>query len=95
MVVLLLITFIAWSLGIEWLFFGMLILFVLTSGSVAVSAVTLAGVGLMYFLGLSEYWFIIMLVIVGVMLLVQGKKKDSGQQEYYSPELMKLLGGGE
>jgi hypothetical protein len=94
MVVLLLITFIAWSLNITWLFFGMLILFILTSGSVTISAVTLVGVGLMYFLELSQYWFILMFIIVGLMLMLQGRKKDSGQQEMYSPELMELLGGG-
>lgn len=95
MVVLLLITFIAWSLNITWLFVGLLILFILTSGSVAVSAVTLVGVGILYILKLEQYWFVLMFIIIGLVLLLEGRKKKPTSEEYYSPELMQLLGGVE
>ena len=95
MVVLLLITFIAWSLGINWLFLGMLILFILTCGSVAIAVVTLLGVGALYVLGMRDYWFVLLFVIVGFMLLLESRKKQPKGEEYYSPELMQLLGGVE
>lgn len=95
MVVLLLITFIAWSLNITWLFVGLLILFILTSGSAAVSAVTLVGVGILYVLKLEQYWFVLMFVIIGLILLLESRKKGTKTEEYYSPELMQLLGGVE
>ena len=95
MVVLLLITFIAWSLDITWLFFGLLILFILTSGSVAISVITLLGVGALYLLNLKDYWFIALFGIVAVILLVESRKKQPKGEEYYSPELMQLLGGVE
>ncbi len=95
MVILLLITFIAWSLGITWLFIGLLILFILTSGSVAISAVTLVGVGILYVLKLEQYWFVLLFIIIGLTLMLQGRKKEAKGEEYYSPELMQLLGGAE
>jgi predicted membrane protein len=94
MVVLLLITFMAWSLNIPWLFLGLIILFIITSGSIAISAVTIIGVGLLYFLDLTSYWFILMFILMGLVLLLEGRKKKGGSEEYYSPELMQLLGGG-
>jgi len=95
MVILLLITFLAWTIDITWLFVGLLILFVLTSGSVAVSAVTLIGVGLLTVLKQEQYWFVLLFVIIGLTLMLQGRKKETKGEEYYSPELMQLLGGAE
>ena len=94
MVVLLLITFIAWSIDIPWLFLGLLILFILTSGSVAISVVTILGVGILYLLEMQNYWFVLMFIIVGLILMLEGRKKEAPSSEYYSPELMQLLGGG-
>jgi len=95
MVILLLITFLAWSINIPWLFVGLLILFVLTSGSVAVSAVTLIGVGLLTILKQEQYWFVLLFIIIGLALMLQSRKKEAKGEEYYSPELMQLLGGVE
>ncbi len=95
MVVLLLITFIAWSLGVEWLFAGLLILFLITSGSIAISLVTLLGVAALYLFKLQQYWFVLLFVVIGLMLAMQGRKKEPSAEEYYSPELMQLLGGAE
>jgi len=95
MVVLLFITFLAWSLNVDWLFVGLLILFLITSGSLAISAATLIGVAAMYMLRLQQYWFVLLFVICGLILLMQGKKKEPSSEEYYSPELMQLLGGAE
>lgn len=96
MVILLLIAFIAWTIpGLEWLFLGLLILFLLTSGSIAISVFTLMGVAVLYLLELKQYWFVLMFILVGLILLLEGRRKKPREEEYYSPELMQLLGGAE
>ena len=95
MIILLLVTFIAGSLNVPWLFLGLLTLFIVASGSVAISVVTILSVGALYMFNLQEYWFIVMFIIAGFILLMEGRKKKEGGGEYYSPELMSLLGGAE
>lgn len=88
--------FTAWFLNITWLFLGLLILFILTSGSISISVVTILGICILFqpFIDLREYWFVVMFGIAAFILLVEGRKKEPSGGEYYSPELMSLLGGG-
>ena len=93
-IVLLLISFLAWQQGIQWLFVGGIILLILMARSIAITIVVLAGIGGVYFLDLQQYWWIVMCLIAGVVLVISGKKGEAaGGGEFYSPELMKLLGG--
>ncbi|MBI1973868.1 hypothetical protein HYS54_03560 [Candidatus Micrarchaeota archaeon] len=96
MVILLLIAFAAWSQGITWLFFGSLVLLVVVARSVSIFIVVALGLGAVYFLKLQQYLFLIMVVIAAAIILVKGRHETSsgGGGEMYSPELMKLLGGG-
>jgi hypothetical protein len=43
----------------------------------------------------EQYWFVLLFVIIGLTLMLQGRKKETKEGEYYSPELMQLLGGVE
>jgi len=94
MTILLLIAFVAWSQGITWLFVGALILFIIVARSIGIAFLAIAGISLLYFLQLGEYWFVILIMLVVVILLVKDRKGAAGG-EFYSPELMKLLAGGQ
>lgn len=95
MVVILLIAAIAYAQGIWWLFIGMLLLFILTIGSLPLILVTLAGFGFLYFFDLKQHWFIFLVILLGLTIIISERKKPAGaSEEYYSPELMQLLGGG-
>lgn len=91
--VLLLLAFMAWGSGITWLFVGAMILFVITVRSFGLIALVLGGIGAIYFLHLQQHWFIIAAGITGLAILIASRKEKAGS-EAYSPELMRLLGGG-
>lgn len=71
----------------------MLFIAILTSRSLAVSVIVVLSVGILWYFELRQYWFVALFVIMGVVLLISERKKRTGG-EFYSPELMKLLGGG-
>ena len=91
--VLLLIAFLAWSQAIEWLFWIILFVIIVTAKSIPLAIFILAIVGGMWYLNLRQYWFIALIAIAAIVLVMSRKHKGAGS-EMYSPELMKLLGGG-
>lgn len=84
--------FLAWSQNLEWLFWGLILLLIITARSIGLTVIIILLVGAMWFLELRQYWFVFLVIIAGVVLALSGRKKGAGQ-EMYSPELMKLLGG--
>ena len=92
MVILLIIAFLAWSEGITWLFVGSLILFIILARSITVMFVAIIGIAALYLLRLGQYWFIMLIIVILIALLVQSRKRAKAP-EFYSPELMRLLGG--
>ncbi len=91
LIVMLLIAFLAWNSNVNWLFVLLLLLIVITSKSKAIAAWIIIGFGSLYFLGLTQYYFIMFVITAGIIIAI-GEKKGSSS-EYYSPELMRLLGG--
>jgi ABC-type Fe3+-siderophore transport system permease subunit len=92
-VVLLLLAFLAWSMNVQILALGAVIFLIILARSFAIAAVVIIGMGSLYFFKLDDYWFIIFVVIAGVCLFLSERKGSAGG-EAYSPELMRLLGGG-
>lgn len=90
-VILLLITFMAYVQGITWLFIGGLILILILVRSVSVFLAAVGGILLLEFLGMQEYWFIVLAIIAGLILWKEHRKKKGS--EYYSPEMAQLLEG--
>ncbi|NYZ80125.1 hypothetical protein H0N95_02640 [Candidatus Micrarchaeota archaeon] len=98
LVVLMLISFLALSQGITWLFAVIMGVMLILSGSWPLRIVILIGtVGIYIFESeLKPYWFVFFAVLAGLIILI-GERKPStggGGEEQYSPELMRLLGGG-
>ena len=90
--VLLLIAFLAWSQGMDWLFYIMLLIAIITAKSLSLLVVVVFSIGILWYFELKQYWFVALFVIMGVVLILAERKKKTGG-EFYSPELMKLLGG--
>jgi hypothetical protein len=95
MIIVLLIALMAWSQGISWLFFGAIILFIITARRIGIIAIALVVFGTIYVLKLRsiEQLFIVAVVLVGATLWAARKEEAGGGGEMYSPELMQLLGG--
>jgi len=92
-VVLLLISFLAWQQGLNWLFFGMLIILIIVSRNITITIVTLLAMAGMY-LGFDQYWWAFFALIAGITVYYASRGTKGGRgSEYYSPELMRLLGG--
>jgi len=96
-IVLLLISFLAWQYNIQWLFLGGLVLLIIMARSIAITVAVLGGIGFLYYFGMKEYWWIVLCIIAGIVIVISTKKggghgADAGG-EMYSPELMRLLGG--
>lgn len=93
--ILLLIAFVALNQKITWLFFGAIILFILVCRSISVILILIAALAAMYIFKLQEHWFVVLALVVGAVILVQSRKGGAPEGgEMYSPELMRLLGGG-
>ncbi|MBS3060084.1 MAG: hypothetical protein J4432_01095 [DPANN group archaeon] len=93
-VIVLLVTFLAYQQGIPWLFWGSVLLFVVTVRQPSVIIVFGLGLLALQFLRLQDFWFIILAIIVAFVLMTQKEQpKPAGGEELYSPELMELLGG--
>ncbi len=91
-IILLLVAFLAWQQGIDWLFIVTFALMVVLARSITITLVAVLAVIAMY-MGYAQYWWIFLMVIGGIALYASAKKGGGGG-EYYSPELMRLLGGG-
>ena len=97
-VIILLVAFLAWNSGVQWLFWGLMILFLVTVRNLAIVFVTLLGLGVLWLFRLNELfglpaWFIVFMIVV-VLVLLTKKEEPAAGGEMYSPELMQLLGGG-
>jgi len=93
-VVMLLIAFMAWYQGFDYIFLGLAAFTILLSHSLGMALILMAGIGAVYLFGLKEYWFILFIILVAFVILKKEKKENaSGGGESYSPELMNLLGG--
>ena len=95
-VVLMLIAFLALSQNIVWLFAAIMGLMLILAGSWPLRIVILIGTIGIYFFELQQYWFIFFVVLSGLIILIGERKPQTGGggDEQYSPELMRLLGGG-
>lgn len=96
--IILLVAFVAYQQAVWWLFGIMIVLFLLLARSVGVSLLVIAGFGVLYLFKLQQHWFIFMVLIVGLAIVINERKKPAGAgEEAMSPELMQLLGqyGGE
>lgn len=95
LVVLMLIAFLALSQNIVWLFAAIMGVMLILAGSWLLRIVILAGTAGIYFLEMQQYWFIFFAVLAGLIIIIGERKPPTGGgDEQYSPELMKLLGGG-
>ena len=92
-VIMLLIAFMAWSMGLDMIFLGLAGFTIILSHSWGIALILSIGVGSVYLFGLQEYWFVLFIILIAFILI---KSEKSGgakkQEEAYSPELMNLLG---
>jgi hypothetical protein len=95
LVVLMLIAFLALSQNIAWLFALVMGIMLLLAGNWPIRIVILIGTIGIYFFELTQYWFIFFAALAGLIIIIGERKPPSGGgEEAYSPELMRLLGGG-
>jgi hypothetical protein len=93
-VIILLMAFLGYVEHIQWLFIGGLILFILVVRSIGLIALCLAGIAAVHFVPqLRDNWFIVLVVLVGLIILITSRKEEGGGGDMYSPELMQMLGG--
>ncbi len=90
-IVLLLISFMAYTQGITWLFIGGLILILILLRSISIFIVAVGSIAFLEIFGLQEYWFVALALLAVLILLRERRKRKS--QEYYSAEMAQLLGG--
>ena len=91
-VVMLLIAFMAWQMGFDYIFLGLAAFTIILSHSKGMAAILIVGIGAMYFLELKEYWFVLFILVIA-FVIIRSEKKGQRGGESYSPELMSLLGG--
>ena len=92
-VIMLLIAFMAWSMGFDYIFLGLAVFTIILAHSWGIAIILIIGVGSVYFFGLQDYWFILFIVLIAFILIRSEKSGgDKKQEEAYSPELMSLLG---
>lgn len=91
----LIMTFLSFQQGISWLFYGSVLLFIVTVRQPSIIFIFLLIIGIMQYFNLFDYWFILLAVIVAFVLMRQPPEQApaGGADEMYSPELMELLGG--
>ncbi|MEM0372694.1 MAG: hypothetical protein QXO69_02535 [archaeon] len=94
LVVLMFIAFLALSQNILWLFAVLMGLMVVLAGSWLLRIVIIAGAAGIYFFNMQQYWFVFFAALAGLIIIIGEKKQGGGGEEQYSPELMRLLGGG-
>ena len=92
-VVMLLIAFMAWSMGFDYIFLGLAAFTILLSHSIGMASILIVGIGAVYLFGLKEYWFVVFIIVIAFILIKNEKKGSSAGGGSYSPELMSLLGG--
>lgn len=90
-VILLLIAFLAFYQGIAWIFLGLMVILILSSKSMGLSALFGLALALTWVLGSGELWLYVF--ILTAVLVMLAKRKENDAASMYSPELMKLLGG--
>ncbi|RLG21835.1 hypothetical protein DRN74_00190 [Candidatus Micrarchaeota archaeon] len=90
-IVLIVMMFLAWTRDLTWLFIGLVVILVLTSKSIGLAALFIAGAAITWLLNLKEYWVIVMILMALIVIAV--KRKEGSSAGYYSPELLRLLGG--
>lgn len=88
-IVMLIIAFTAYVQNILWLFIGIIIILLIITRSLSLAAVAIGGIAALELLELQEYWFIVLGILAGLILLKEHRKKKS--EEFYSPEMMSLL----
>ena len=91
MIILLLVAFLALQQGLDQLFYLVMIVLIILARSVSVTVLGIIVLAMVY-LGYSQYWWIFLGILAGVVLYGAAKSEKAGG-EYYSPELMRLLGG--
>ncbi len=92
-VVMLLIAFMAWSMGFDYIFLGLAAFTILLSHSWGMASILILGIGAVYLFGLKEYWFVLFIIIIAFVLIKNEKQGSNAGGGSYSPELMNLLGG--
>ena len=90
-ITLMIIAFLAWNQQIPWLFLLMMIVLVLSSKSIGLASLFIAGAIITYFVNVKEVWIGIVVLLVIFVLIAKRKEEDAAGM--YSPELMRLLGG--
>ena len=91
-ITLMIIAFLAWNQQIPWLFLLMMVVLVLSSKSISLASLFIAGAIITWFINVREIWLGV-LVILTIMVII-AKRKEEDAAGMYSPELMRLLGGG-
>ncbi len=91
LIILLLVSFLALQQGLETLFYLTFIVLIVLARSVPITVIGVLVLAMVYF-GYSKYWWIFLGILAGI-ILYGAAKSEKGGGEYYSPELMRLLGG--
>jgi hypothetical protein len=92
-VVMLLIAFLAWDMGFDYIFLGFIGFIILLDRKWGTAIILGGGVAVTYYFSLKQYWYVLFFIIVAYLLIKEEKSKGKTSGESYSPELMNLLGG--
>ncbi len=90
-IVLLVISFMAYTQGIMWLFIGGMFLILILLRSVPVFIAAIGGIAFLEYFNLQQYWFAVLALLAVMILWREHRKKKS--EEFYSPEMMQMLEG--
>jgi len=88
-IIMLLMVFIAYVQGILWFAIGGLIVLLLLTKSILIFLVSAGGIGIIEFLGMQEYWFVVLFATAALILIRERRK--SKEEDFYSTEMLDLL----
>ena len=74
-VVMLLIAFLAWDMGFDYIFLGFVGFIIILDRSWGTGIILARGVGAAYLFSLKQYWYVLFFIIVAYLVIKEEKKK--------------------